>query len=354
MKKEIVIGISGGADSAASADLFKKAGYRVLGVTLNFLNDPVILEKAEKVGKECSIEHLIVDAQKEFETQVIIPFIEGYKKGETPNPCLFCNEHLKFKLLLQIANQYGIEKIGTGHYARILENKGFFELHASENKRKDQSYFLYHLSQETLSRLIFPINHFKSKKEVKESIGKKLPEIATGPESQGICFIPKGGHTLFLKEKIYGSQPVAPGNILDDTGKILGRHKGVLSFTLGQTRKLGIENPKGLGVIHIDGETNTLVLGSKEQLLKKKILIYRVKLMVEKKEILNKIIDFKVSRWSNVYQGMVTENKDKELVIKSAEAVRAPTPGQALVFYEGDRVLGGGIIKPLKFIMSRV
>jgi len=343
-KKQVVIGLSGGVDSATAAYRLKEEGYDVIGVTFNFFNEEKMLITAARVAEQLGIIHHIVNAQVRFKQNVIKPFIEDYKSGKTPNPCMFCNQRLKFKLLLETAEDYNNCMIATGHYAEIQKVGEVYRLLASKNKTKDQSYFLYHLNQSILSRLILPLNSFESKAEVRELIQNLLPDIASGPESQGICFIPNGNHPLFLKEAIFGSHPVPKGNLVDRYGKLLGKHSGAHGFTLGQTRKLGIENPHHLFVIDIIPETNTVILDDEAALLKSEIMIEELYLNLHKGK-LKEVLTFKTCCWGPSYSGALERLSEGEAIVHSTVPVRAPAPGQALVFYEDRQVLGGGIIK---------
>ncbi|MGL4607397.1 MAG: tRNA 2-thiouridine(34) synthase MnmA [Eubacteriaceae bacterium] len=344
-KNEVIIGISGGADSAASVGYLKEKGYRIMGVTFNFIDNPAILESAKKVADRFGIEHQILEARELFEAQVIEPFVTGYQQGKTPNPCLLCNQHLKFKLLIEMGNKRGIEKIGTGHYAKIELKNGTYELHESDNQLKDQSYFLYHLPYEVLNRVIFPVNNFISKDLVKKSIRLNLPDIADGKESQGICFIQNKSHSLYLKEKIVGLGPAKQGNIVDVNGKILGKHKGYFGFTIGQTRNLGIENKNNDGVLRIDPLKNEIVIGNKTKLKTKQISFTNPAFLVPESHIFNKDFSFKTGRWGRLNYGTITKVDNTEYLVASEREIEGVAPGQGIVFYDGSRVLGGGLIK---------
>lgn len=349
MKKKVIIGISGGIDSAASAYLLKKEGYEVIGVTFNFLDNEKMLKDAEFVAKKLEIPHYFIHAQELFREKVIDPFIKGYLNGETPNPCMLCNLNLKFKLLMEFADKNGNALIATGHYAQILKKDGEYQLYASGNKRKDQSYFLSHLNQDILSRVIFPLNRFDSKDEVRGSIDGVLPDLSKGAESQGICFIPHKNHHLFLKEAVFGSKPTSAGIFTDPAGKILGRHRGIHGFTLGQTRGLGIANEKRLAVVRVIPESNIIVLDEESTLFRDQIHVENFRFLSEQCfkqcEVSENEFTFKTSRWGNEYTGSIQLQSPSQGVIYSKEAVRAPAPGQTLVLYQGRQVIGGGIIK---------
>ncbi len=343
-KKKVIIGLSGGIDSAASAYLLKNEGYEVIGVTFNFFNAANTIKASKAVAEKLNIEHHVLEAQDQFKEKVIEPFVDGYKNGETPNPCMICNQQMKFRLLREFADANDQAMIATGHYAEVRKVGDDYHLWASQNPNKDQSYFLYHLDQQTLSRLIFPLNRFESKDDVRKIIMELLPELSRGGESQGICFIPKKSHSLFLKQAVFGSNPTPTGNFVDRSGKILGRHTGIHGFTLGQTRGLGIHSVKRLAVIDVIPETNTIVVDEEESLYQSEIFIDQ--LYFQLKEGLPEAgFTFKTCRWGYEYKGLVEIISDNQAIVHCHKPVRAPTPGQALVFYRERQVLGGGIIK---------
>jgi tRNA-specific 2-thiouridylase len=349
MNKKVIVGISGGIDSAASAYLLKKEGYEVIGVTFNFLNQKKMMSDARMVAEKLKIPHHFIHAEELFREKVIEPFVKGYSLGETPNPCMMCNLNLKFKLLTEFAEKNENAFIATGHYAEIIKKDDEYQLYASCNKRKDQSYFLSHLNQDILRRLILPLNRFESKDEVRKSIERLLPDLSKGTESQGICFIPQKNHHLFLKEALFGSKPTASGIFTDTSGKILGRHRGIHGFTIGQTRGLGIVNEKRLAVVRVIPESNIIVLDEEAALFQDRIYIEKLRFVSDHCfkacEASENKFTFKTSRWGNEYTGSIKLLTHSQGVIYSSEAVRAPAPGQTLVLYRGQQVMGGGIIK---------
>ncbi len=343
-KKKVIIGLSGGIDSAASAYLLKNEGYEVIGVTFNFLNAENTINAARLVAEKLKIEHHVLAAQSQFKEKVIDPFVTGYKQGETPNPCLLCNQNMKFKLLGEFAAANGDAMIATGHYAEVRKDKNTYQLWASSNPNKDQSYFLYHLDQNMLRRLLFPLNRFASKAAVREIIRSLLPELSRGKESQGICFIPKKGHGLFLKDAVFGNNPTASGNFVDAAGKILGRHPGIHQFTLGQTRGLGINSDKRLAVVEVIPATSTVVLDEEKASYQNSVLVDEL-IVQSPNGLPETAFTFKTCRWGHEYEGRVERLSRTRAIVHSQVPVRAPAPGQALVFYQGRQVLGGGIIK---------
>ncbi|WP_303868684.1 tRNA 2-thiouridine(34) synthase MnmA [Acetobacterium wieringae] len=343
-RKKVIIGLSGGIDSAASAYRLQGEGYEVIGVTFNFLNAETTINAAKLVAEKLKIEHHVLAAQNEFQKKVINPFVAGYRLGKTPNPCLLCNQNMKFKLLRDFATANGDAMIATGHYAEVRQHEGAYQLWASPNANKDQSYFLYHLDQDILGRLLFPLNAVTSKDAVRKEILRLLPELAQGAESQGICFIPKKDHGLFLKEAVFGNNPTTPGNFVDKTGRILGKHLGIHHFTPGQTRGLGITGEKRLAVVEVIPATNTVVLDEEQSLYQSRILVDA--LVIQSSGGLPETgFTFKTCRWGHEYDGQIERLSGTQAIVHSQVPVRAPAPGQALVFYQGRRVLGGGIIK---------
>lgn len=347
-KKKVIIGLSGGIDSAAAASHLKNEGYEVIGVTFNFLNSDQTILAAKKVAKKLRIEHHVLEAQNQFHKNVMMPFIAAYKKGETPNPCMRCNQTMKFPLLYDFAKANDQAAIATGHYAEVKKKGDSYELWASPNARKDQSYFLYHLDQEVLKKLIFPLNSFESKDQVRGMIRDLLPELSNGAESQGICFIPKKGHQLFLKEAAFGSQPVETGIFVDASGKILGRHSGIQNFTLGQTRGLGLLSNKRWAVVDLEPLTNTVVLDDEQALFKNQIFVDQL-FVHPNVNLADWEFSFKTCRWGHSYRGRIERLPGHQAIVHSQVPVRAPAPGQALVFYQDRRVLGGGTIKRFEF-----
>jgi|LGVF01.2.fsa_nt_gb tRNA-specific 2-thiouridylase len=343
-KRTVIIGLSGGIDSAVAAYDLKNEGYDVVGVTFDFFNDEKIMKNAIDIGIRLGIEHRIINLQDQFKKKIIQPFINGYKIGETPNPCILCNQAFKFNILSEIATEYENARIATGHYVETQKNRLGYHLLASENQHKDQSYFLYHLNQRMLKQLIFPLQQYHSKDNVRESINEILPDISKGSESQGICFVGTGNHSIFLKNEIYGSGPVPQGPIIHTNGKVLGRHHGIHKFTLGQTRGMGINHESDLFVLKIIPEKNTIIVGPEELLFKKKIAVKNLYINPTV-EVLDKEIEFKVCRWGPCYKGTLEVLDHQKGMMYSHVAVRAPAPGQSIVLYNGRDVLGGGIIE---------
>lgn len=348
---KIAILMSGGIDSSFTALYLKERGYDVIGITFenikNEFQKKAIL-RANEVAKALSIPHYVLDIQDIFEDKIIEPFCNVFKEGETPNPCPFCNKIVKFGLIFKKTKDLKIFQIATGHYTKVKYNEKTkrWILEKAKDKEKDQSYFLWQLSQEQLSRTIFPLGDF-AKEEVKRRMQKRFPKIFNlkeYKESQNICFLRKLKLSDFLREKLKEK----PGLILNLKGKIIGRHPGIHFFTIGQRSGLGIgaENPEQepLYVIEIQRERDAIIVGQERHLFKKELEardLNWVSIDPPQKEIRAKArIRYRHKEIEAEIQPL-SQNKAK-VIFK--EKQRAITPGQHTVFYKKDLLLGGGII----------
>lgn len=354
--KKVIVGMSGGIDSSVAAMLLVEHGYDVIGATLNIWAEGEYLE-GDWHGRSCckiglaryaaerlKIPYYVLDAHKEFQQWVVDEFCQEYLKGRTPNPCIRCNESIKFSLLLEKALGLGADYIATGHYARIsyrYDNDNYY-LRKGIDPEKDQSYFLYRLSQEHLSRIIFPIGNY-TKGEVyrmAESLDLPVEEIR---ESQEVCFVTKEGYQGFISGRIPAS--VNPGRFVTSSGEVLGEHSGIAFYTVGQRRGLGISSGERLYVIRIDPATKEIVLGRDEDLYAKGLIAKDIHIIngepfKEVRYLLAK------SRYRNEETKVsVTRIGEGRLRIIFDEPQRAITPGQSIVLYEDDTVVGGGIIE---------
>lgn len=355
IKGKIAVLMSGGIDSSFSAYHLRKQGYDVFGVT--FINFNKKLQerdtnRAKKIAREIEIPHFVFDIRKEFKERIINRFIEDYKKGITPNPCPFCNREIKFGLILEKTIKLGAKYIATGHYVRKKEiNKGKqkeFLLFKAKDKNKDQSYFLWQLTQKELKNILFPLGDFTKKEvfnEIKKSkIGKFFGE-KDYHESQDICFLNKKSLKEFLEQKI-GKKP---GPILDKRGKKIGEHKGIYFFTIGQRTGLRISakspNQEPFYVIKINKEKNALIVGKEDDLYQKHLFVKNINWLISPSSVLS---DFsvKIRYLHKPARARITmyDKKKRQAGLEFKIPQRAITPGQHAVFYKRDMLLGGGVI----------
>lgn len=350
MSKKVMVGMSGGVDSAISALLLKKEGYEVTGVNCRFfchseqsaLNDT---EDARAVADKLGIPFQVMDFTEEFKERVIGNFISVYESGATPNPCIVCNRYLKFGSLMTEAQKQGFDYIATGHYARcgFDEKSGRYYLKKGADASKDQSYVLYCLTQAQLARTLFPLGEITKEKARELALSENLVN-ARKKDSQDICFIPDGDYGSFIENWSGKTYPV--GNFVDTKGKVLGKHKGIIRYTVGQRRGLGLALPAPMYVKEKDMERGEVVLCSNEELFTRHLEATDINLIALDK------IDSPIrvrarTRYSHKEQwARVWQTDENTLHAEFEEPVRAVTAGQSLVLYDGDFVVGGGIIKP--------
>lgn len=349
MKKEkIVIGMSGGVDSSVAAYLLKEEGYDVTGVTMITCDeeqcgqDPS--KDAKKVADEIGIPHYTVNFRDQFKSNVMDYFCREYLEGRTPNPCVVCNRFVKWEALLGWAKEIGADLIATGHYANIVKlSNGRYAVANADASRKDQTYALYNLTQEQLAHTRMPIGKYE-KDTIREIAVKAGISVAQKADSQDICFIPDGDYASFIKNHT-GQEP-KEGNFVDVNGKILGKHKGIIHYTVGQRKGLGVALGYPVFVLEIRPETNEVILGNDEESLTREV----------KAHLLNPMgaSDFKELEGNRIFAkirynhrgGWCTLQKtgDDEITCTFEEPQRAVTPGQALVLYGDGYILGGGRI----------
>ncbi len=344
--KRVVIGMSGGVDSSVAAAYLKEQGYEVVGLTMRLWDGDASCsapsEDAKKVAEKLGIEFHILDFRKEFSQFVIDYFVEEYINGRTPNPCIACNKFLKFDAMAKAADDLGADYLATGHYAKIKfdENSGRHLLLKADADGKDQTYVLYNLSQHILSRLLLPLGDFADKNSVREYAQKHNLLVANKPDSQEICFIPDNDYVSFIKERI-GYVP-KEGDFVDLDGNVLGRHKGIVNYTVGQRKGLGIAFGKPMFVNRIDAENNHIVLG--EQGTEFSDTLYAVnENFIAFEKLTEPIKAFAKVRYS-AKPAPCTIYPEDNLKVVFDTPQRAITPGQAVVFYDGDIVLGGATI----------
>ena len=345
-KEKVVIGMSGGVDSSVAALLLKEEGYDVIGVTMRTWdnddggNDAA--EDAARVAEKLGIPHYVMDFRGEFEENVVKYFVNEYKEGRTPNPCVVCNRYVKWEALLRGAAELGAGRIATGHYALIKKypKTGRYSVCNAVTAAKDQTYALCGLTQSQLESTIMPIGKY-SKEQVREMAKKIDIEISSKPDSQDICFIPDGDYASFIKR--YDGTEFAMGDFVDMEGHVLGKHKGIIHYTVGQRKGLGISAGKHVYVHHIDKNNNRVVLCDNDELFVKTVWAGSVNFMSVEK-IDGEIRAEAKIRYAHKKSPCTVSMEKGMLKCVFDEPQRAATPGQLLVVYDGEFVLCGGTI----------
>lgn len=338
---KILVAMSGGVDSAVTALLLKKQGHEVVGCTAKMWQgaDPKDILDAQKVCVQLGIEHHSIDLSEEFHKKVILPFVEEYDRGRTPNPCLSCNRCIKFGTLMRYMQDFGCEGFATGHYARIGEEKGEKVLLRAKDVTKDQSYVLYSLTQEQLQHLYLPLGEY-TKEEIRAMAGKAGIEVAHKSDSQDICFVPDGDYEKVLNK--VGLHHSHAGNFELTDGRKVGKHRGTACYTIGQRKGLGIAWEHPLYVVGKNPATNAVILGKNEELFEKELFAEQLNFI---NPVVNKFVCTAKIRYKAKDMPCEVEMQDGGAKVQFAEPQRAITPGQGIVFYDGEKILGGGIIK---------
>jgi tRNA-specific 2-thiouridylase len=365
--KTIAVAMSGGVDSSTVAAMLCAEGHTVVGLTMQLWNQRRLaghegmpesvqgrccslddVYDARRVAQTIGIPYYVVNHEERFEREVVRPFVQDYLSGRTPIPCSLCNNHLKFDQLLIVARQIGADTLATGHYARVDfdEVRGRWLLKRPTDLAKDQTYFLFGLTQEQLSRTIFPLGGMR-KPEVRELAHKHGLALAEKPDSQEICFVPGGDYKRFLDAYLAEQGEVLPdtsGELVTTDGQVIGEHHGIHNFTVGQRKGLGVATGSPLYVIQIKGDVGQVVVGNSEELYTKTLRARRVSLIAVEDLAGPMRVTVKIRHRHEPASGTLEKSGDDELLVTFDEPQRAITPGQAAVFYDGEIVVGGGWI----------
>ncbi|MDG5766655.1 tRNA 2-thiouridine(34) synthase MnmA [Balneolales bacterium ANBcel1] len=360
-KGRVLVAMSGGVDSSVAAVMLSEQGYEVIGITMKTWDYAQSGGKSNKETGCCTLEsmndareiatrfgfnHFIVDIRDEFGDWVIDRFVEEYMQGRTPNPCVLCNTHIKWAALLKRADKLGCDFIATGHYANVREVNDRYVISRGKDRHKDQSYALWGVHQDHLARTRFPLGRFHKSEIRKFAADYELFNVAEKKDSYEICFVPDNDYRRFLRDRVDGLQEKVEGGLfVDRHGKVVGKHRGYPFYTIGQRRGLHLAMGKPVYVTNIDPETNTITIGEESDLINttavaRNIVMGKYDKIAEEEMPVNAAI-----RYNDLGEpGFLTQTGEDELTVRFPEGRSAITPGQALVVYEGDDVIGGGWI----------
>jgi len=334
----VLVGISGGVDSAVTAYLLKQRNFSVTGVYFQITDKIDRIETAESLSEFLEIPLHIIDLKNEFQKSIVKPFIEGYEKALTPNPCIICNPSIKWNNMLKLADKLVKPFVATGHYARIIDSR----IYRGSDRKKDQSYFLYRLSSQQLKRTIFPLGD-KSKREVRDIAHSINLPGGRSRESHEICFVGKNELRQFMERK--ARMEISEGKILDTQGNVIGKHSGWTGYTIGQRRGLDVSSSSGrLYILDIDPIANTITLGPREYLMKRTISLKNCIFHGNHKIGETGQFTFQIRHQGKAISGEITRKTKSTASVTLEETVFAPAAGQSVVFYSNDLLEGGGII----------
>ena len=354
-KIKVVVGMSGGVDSSVAAHLLKEQGYEVIGITMQIWGKDApdddsggccglsAVDDARRVCQKLEIPHYVINFRDDFEKHVIDYFLEEYIEGRTPNPCIACNRYVKWESMLQKALQLGADYIATGHYARVHQDEttGRYTLGQSATLAKDQTYALYNLTQYQLQHTIMPLGDY-TKDQIRDIALEIGLAVATKPDSQEICFVPDDDYAKYITE--HTDIKSVPGNFVDLSGNIVGKHKGIIHYTIGQRKGLGIQGAKPHYVIKINPTTNEVVVGDNEDVFEDKVYVNNLNFMPFETLDSEMTLTGKIRYSQKAAPCTIKMVRPDTMLCTFDQPQRAVTPGQALVLYDGETVVGGGTI----------
>ena len=362
-RERILVAMSGGVDSAAAAAFLVGQGHEVVGATLKLwcyggaeastrsccsLRD---IEDARAVAEVLGIRHYVLDEESAFDSAVVRPFVNSYLAGETPNPCVRCNTHLKFGSMLRRARALGFDAVATGHYAIREETPAGPVLRRARDRTKDQSYVLWGLAREDLARARFPLGPY-TKAEVREAARRSGLSVAEKTESQDICFVAQGGYGDFVAARAEGAPQAGPGDLVDLTGRVLGRHRGALHYTVGQRRGLGVAGGEPLYVVRVDAEENIVVVGRETDLYAPEFVVRELNWISIAPPPGPLEAEVKVRYRAHPAPALVVPLPGARARVTFRAPERASAPGQSAVFYRDEVLLGGGVIEPRREVTA--
>ena len=354
-KPRVVVAMSGGVDSSVAAALLVNQGYDVTGVMMRLWSDstrgkrvlqnrcctPDQIAVAQKVAERLGIRLYVIDAQEYFFRSVVQYFIDGHSRGLTPNPCIACNQHIRFDYLLDHALSLGADYLATGHYAQIVQSGKDYQLLKAIDRNKDQSYILFILQQKQLKHILFPIGGYP-KREVREIAEKYDLGVSSKAESMDLCFLADGDYRRFLQRRI--PEEINPGPIADQHGHLLGEHQGLQNYTIGQRKGLGISSSQPLYVLSKNIAGNKLIVGSKEDLGRTSLVATEVNWLSGEFPENNRGVEVKIRYGATPVPAAISLGRNNQLIVDFDDPVYGVAAGQAAVIYSGDRCLGGGLI----------